>query len=82
MVLRVAGVPGTSVAAEGLLSQGLYSHSERYQRVTTPKIDPLKVKAPYVTYLSKEEDTGETDDGGSCIKGTEMGREKKAGFQT
>lgn len=81
-MLRVAGVPGTSVAAGGLPLQGVCSHSERYQRVTTPKIDPLKVKAPYVTYLSKEEGTGETDGGGSCIKGTEMGREKKVGFQT
>lgn len=40
------------------------------------------MKAPHLTCLSKEKDTGERDDGGGCIKGTEMGREKKIGFRT
>lgn len=35
-----------------------------------------------MTYLSKEKDTGETDNGGGCIEGTEMGRKKKVGFQS
>lgn len=39
------------------------------------------MKTPHVTNLSKEKDTGETNDG-DCIKETEMGREKKVGFQT
>lgn len=35
-----------------------------------------------MSFLSKEKKTRERDDGGSCIKGTEMGREKKIGFQS
>lgn len=66
----------------GLPPQEVCSCSERYQGVTAPRSDLLKVKAPYVTYLCKEKDTGERGDGDGCRKGTEMGREKKIGFQT
>lgn len=76
------GGPQHTRSSWGLPPQGVCSCRERHQGVMTPKIDPPKVKAPYVTCLSKDEGTGVTDDSGSCIKGTKMGREKKVGFQT
>lgn len=53
----------------GLPLQGVRSCCKRCRKITTPKIDPSKVEAPYVTYLSKEEDPGETDDGDGFIRG-------------
>lgn len=67
LVLRVTAVLGISITARSCHCRGCAAAARGARRLRA-KIDPSKVEAPYVTYLSKEEDPGETGDGDGFIR--------------